>query len=73
MLTLYFQENPQDKNFSAFQSQIDPFPDKFTEYANESEYYDIFSDMSLKSGKLGSTFVPRRVYFIKPTNLAEHI
>lgn len=29
--------------------------------------------MSLKSGKLGSTFVPRRVYFIKPTNLAEHI
>lgn len=51
---------------------MDPFPDNFTELT-KPEYYDIFTEETLKSSTLSSTnFTPKRVYFIKPEHEVEY-
>lgn len=62
------------------ESQFDPFPDEFSEYT-ASESYEIFwqpptgvsssvPGVASSTPKVGSTFVPMKVYFIQPKNNA---
>ena len=74
-MDIYFEDDPIEHNQSVHESQIDPFPDEYTEYET-SEYYEIFYEPRTSLQQDGapvvsSNFVPKKVYFIEPENEAE--